>query len=967
MAIDYTNIDKDALRLTKAIRQVESGGNPNAVGDKGYSKGAYQWQPGNYEAMAKQYGIDPTDRSLKTQNKVAYSQVKEWKDKGYSADQIAAAWNMGSSTLGNDKWKTNKGYNKAQGYEYDTPAHVARVKSEYLKLKEAEGFASTQNITQDNIPTTPEDTDNLGEKAYKFIVGGITDPAATLYGGARNLITGEDNATVRNVLTGENTQALGYDEQGNKLSTGQTIAQGAGAAAQLIPTTKLLGMASKGAKIAKLGVNPITSQVGKSMASNALLGGMYAGGESLRSIDQEDSALQTGMETAGAAGIGMLGGSVLGAGTAMLGKGINKLTGAETPSQIMEKIRGLDREGKFAEADALRNDKATKALYESQGIKTDEASINKQLAKDVQGVKDTLDDGIARSSESAALKKTLKLEKYNDDDIVKFLENVVPGKSADESIFAGTVAHIDDRANELFEQSVTPLLSKLDATGIKLANVNPNNLINLVEKNLKDQRLTAEVTDGLTNAFRRTVNAEVQAARDAGREFDISDMYKILRSENAAWEKISTKGELGRAAGDTLRTLIDNAAKTAKNPQAREVISHLRAVDKEYSKLMRAKDIAKLMASMPGQRVSVWLNRLGGMGGFSAGGPLGYPAGSALTEGMQKYVLMKHAQRAVGGSAAKLKNIDTDTLIGSSKKIMDKIDNIATERNTKRSGDKLMKSLAEKEKASREAYRTKKLDAVNKLQDTLERNKRPLLGTGEKQAISNTPIVVNPTAEVDVAKGFPGGTPLKTGLFSAGPIAVGATLNQDANLRAELDNNATTSVGISSVNGKPLVVPEKNNPITKAYDTEIQSAEKLVKDKLGITLPKGFIKTLLAQESNFGTNDTNYNKNLGENAWLVGLTDGAKKDLAKRLTGNYAVDKELINPDSIQGAINAAALYIALQSRKSLGQDKTGTKIIDTLAQKELLSNVDKLYKEYNGNGTKNAEKDFKKRYEYFK
>lgn len=718
MAIDYTNIDNDALRLTKAMRQVESGGKADAVGDNGYSKGAYQWQPGNYEAMAKQYGIDPKDRSLKTQNKVAYSQVKEWKDKGYSADQIAAAWNMGSSTLGNDKWKTNKGYNKAQGYEYDTPAHVARVKEEYMKLKQSEGVGQTQ-YTPEVQPTAPENTDNLGEKAYKFIVGGITDPAATLYGGARNLITGEDNATVRNVLTGENTQALGYDEQGNKLSTGQTVAQGAGAAAQLIPATKLLGLASKGAKIAKLGVNPITSQVGKSMASNALLGSMYGGGEALRSIDQQDSALQTGMETAGATGLGMLGGSVLGAGTAMLGKGINKLTGAETPSQIMERIRGLDREGKFAEADALRNDKVTKALYESQGIKTDEASINKQLDKDIQGLKDTLDDGIARSSESAALKKTLKIDKYTNDDYKAVLENIIPGKSADDSIFAASVSHVDDRANELFEQAVTPLLTKLDATGIKLANVNPNNLINLVEKNLKDQRLTAEVTDGLTNAFRRTVTAEVEAAKAAGREFDISDMYKILRSENAAWEKISTKGELGRAAGDTLRTLIDNAAKTAKNPQAREVISHLRAVDKEYSKLMRAKDIMKLMASMPGQRVSVWLNRLGGMAGFSAGGPLGYPAGTALTEGMQKYILMKHAQRATGGTAAKLKNIDTDTLIGSSKKIMDKIDNIATERNTKRDGAKLVKQLSEKEVARKAAYRENKLNAVNKLMDTL--------------------------------------------------------------------------------------------------------------------------------------------------------------------------------------------------------------------------------------------------------
>ena len=47
-------IDNDALNLAKAIRQKESGGNFNAIGDNGTSKGAYQWQPGTWKAHAKQ-------------------------------------------------------------------------------------------------------------------------------------------------------------------------------------------------------------------------------------------------------------------------------------------------------------------------------------------------------------------------------------------------------------------------------------------------------------------------------------------------------------------------------------------------------------------------------------------------------------------------------------------------------------------------------------------------------------------------------------------------------------------------------------------------------------------------------------------------------------------------------------------------------------------------------------------------
>ena len=153
-------IDQDALNLTKAMRQVESGGDPNAVGDKGTSTGAYQWQKGNYEAMAKKFGIDPTDRSLPTQNKVAYMQVKEWKDKGATPDQIAAAWNMGERTIGNDMWKTHKGFNEKLGIEYDTPAHVAKVKSEYLKLKGVQGQTTGQvKIDTSSLPrvNTPEE------------------------------------------------------------------------------------------------------------------------------------------------------------------------------------------------------------------------------------------------------------------------------------------------------------------------------------------------------------------------------------------------------------------------------------------------------------------------------------------------------------------------------------------------------------------------------------------------------------------------------------------------------------------------------------------------------------------------------------------------------------------------------------------------------------------------------------------
>jgi len=132
----FANPDKQALALAHAIALQESGqnGKPNynAVGDNGTSHGAYQWQPGNYEAAAKEAGLDPTDFSPATQDKVAYYQVKKYKDQGLDPGQIASIWNSGSP----DNWKDHSGTTTINGKEihYDTPAYVNGVKKYYQQL-----------------------------------------------------------------------------------------------------------------------------------------------------------------------------------------------------------------------------------------------------------------------------------------------------------------------------------------------------------------------------------------------------------------------------------------------------------------------------------------------------------------------------------------------------------------------------------------------------------------------------------------------------------------------------------------------------------------------------------------------------------------------------------------------------------------------------------------------------------------
>lgn len=235
-------------------------------------------------------------------------------------------------------------------------------------------------------------------------------------------------------------------------------------------------------------------------------------------------------------------------------------------------------------------------------------------------------------------------------------------------------------------------------------------------------------------------------------------------------------------------------------------------------------------------------------------------------------------------------------------------------------------------------------------------NKLPVIDFGPKAKSKYTQDV---NKDLPVIRSLVGlGTVGAAGI--AGLNQTEAATQDSAQSRSQLDNDATTTIG-------KVKIPSKDNPLYSAYDNEISNAEGLVKSKLGITLPKGLVKTIIATESGFGTDDRSYNPKLGQNAWLVGLTADAKKELANRLKGDYGVDPALINSDTIQGAINSAALYIALKSRVSKGQDSTGSKIIDDVVQKQLLSDPVKLYSTKYSNRSKDAQKAFETRYKYIK
>lgn len=269
-------IDQQALDLTHAIALQESGDggmtpNYKAVGDAGTSKGAYQWQPGNFEAAAKSAGLDPNDFSPENQDKVAYSEVKAYKDKGYDPGQIASLWNSGSP----NNWQNHSGTSVINGktISYDTPAYVKGVQSYYQKLMQASqpnGYVTPPTPIQSQgtapNPTSPDvdpsggfleglsedasgtNPDTIGTQVENTVkgAGNFLFPAV---GDIYNDITGQNKKTALQQVGDVGLTALpfipGLGEYGEGARAAELATEGAGAAAK----SGLLGAAVKGAGV----------------------------------------------------------------------------------------------------------------------------------------------------------------------------------------------------------------------------------------------------------------------------------------------------------------------------------------------------------------------------------------------------------------------------------------------------------------------------------------------------------------------------------------------------------------------------------------------------------------------------------------------------------------------------------------------------------------------------------------------
>lgn len=146
-ATDGTQLNPTAVTLAKAIRQVESNTDYNAVGDNGQSHGAYQFNKDNFQNWAKQYGLNPDDFSPVNQDKVAYSRINSFLQKGVAPSEVAAIWN-GAKYIGGK-------------YQAIQPEYVNKVKSAYQQIASTpqENQQGNQKMLAPGVPAL-----NLGQQ-----------------------------------------------------------------------------------------------------------------------------------------------------------------------------------------------------------------------------------------------------------------------------------------------------------------------------------------------------------------------------------------------------------------------------------------------------------------------------------------------------------------------------------------------------------------------------------------------------------------------------------------------------------------------------------------------------------------------------------------------------------------------------------------------------------------------------------
>jgi hypothetical protein len=126
-ATPMANLGGDLLgRLMAAIRTKESGGNYNARGPStryGVARGAYQFLPSTYSGFARQVGVNPSDWSRASQDRVArHAMATYLRQFGNDPARAAVAWYAGPGRAANYRPGTMTAPQSAGGRRGNMPS-----------------------------------------------------------------------------------------------------------------------------------------------------------------------------------------------------------------------------------------------------------------------------------------------------------------------------------------------------------------------------------------------------------------------------------------------------------------------------------------------------------------------------------------------------------------------------------------------------------------------------------------------------------------------------------------------------------------------------------------------------------------------------------------------------------------------------------------------------------------------------
>lgn len=207
-------LDPDVVNLAKAIRYKETR-NIQKPGQTGELSSRYQFTPPTWANGAKKYlGDANAPLTLENENKVAYSQIKAWKDAGYNAGEIASLWNSGNPNM---YAKGDKGVGKSSvnpKVTFNVPEYVKGVYSAYQSIKnlqtqqqsyQAKGITDEELQKQSQPGFVASVAQDIGETVAKPIVSGIRagQGLLALGGLAGRTLTGDPRAKQKFIQEGQ--------------------------------------------------------------------------------------------------------------------------------------------------------------------------------------------------------------------------------------------------------------------------------------------------------------------------------------------------------------------------------------------------------------------------------------------------------------------------------------------------------------------------------------------------------------------------------------------------------------------------------------------------------------------------------------------------------------------------------------------------------------------------------------------